>query len=110
MLKIITSGVCPKCGKATLLYEDGKFVCAACDRKYISKDIEATTSDYFEITTKITKQQFVDKATPLANLTSRFSAVYVGCDTINDVLYIGWDSGYPVRLNMMVQELNEILD
>jgi hypothetical protein len=40
----------------------------------------------------------------------RFSASYLGCDTKNNVLYYGWDNGYPVRLNMLVQELNEILD
>ena len=110
MLQISTSGICPKCGGSTLWYEDGKFVCAACDRKYISKDIKAKAGDYFEVTTRITKQEFIDKSKQLEDLANRFSAVFLGCDVRKDKLYIGWDNEYPVRLNMLVQELNEILD
>lgn len=110
MLQINTSSICPKCSKENLLYQDGKFACLKCGRKYISKDIAATTSEYFEITTRITKQEFIDKYKRLESLTNRFSTSLLGCDTHNNLLYIGWDDGYPVRLNMLVQELNEILD
>lgn len=113
MLKISTSGVCPKCSRATLLYEDGKFVCSECGRKYISKDITATMSDLFEITIEITEKEFRAKINALDNLSQRFSAVFVGydpCEKGKGLLDIGWEDGYPVRLNMMVQELNEILD
>ena len=115
MLKISTSGVCPKCKRATLWYENGKFVCSECGRKYISKDITETMSDAFEITTSITKKKFVEKVRTLQNLTDRFNADLLGYDpdiTTKEkvgLLDIGWDNGYPVRLNMMVQELNEIL-
>lgn len=115
MLKISTSGVCPKCKRATLWYEDGKFVCSACDRKYTSKEITATMSDLFEITTSITEKEFRDNIDALDSLSKRFSSVFVGYDPNpwekgEGLLDIGWDSGYPVRLNMLVQELNEILD
>lgn len=116
MLKISTSGVCPKCEKATLCYEDGKFVCSECGRKYTSKEITETMSDLFEITTGITKKEFVDKIKKLQNLTDRFNADFLGYypDTTTKEkigqLDIGWENGYPVRLNMMLQELNEILD
>ena len=113
MLKIITSGVCPKCGKATLRYEDGRFVCFKCDKKYGSKEITQTMSDLFEITTGITKKEFYDKVKPLQSLTDRFNADFLGydpCEKDKGLLDIGWEDGYPVRLNMLVQELNEILD
>jgi hypothetical protein len=113
MLKISTSGVCRKCKRATLLYEDGKFVCSKCGRKYTSKDITETMSDLFEITTCITKKEFVDKIKPLQNLTDRFNADFLGydpCEKGEGFLDIGWENGYPVRLNMMIQELNEILN
>lgn len=115
MLRISTSGVCRKCKRATLLYEDGKFVCAECGRKYTSKEIVQTMSDLFEITTDITEKEFRAKINALDNLSQRFSAVYVGYDPNpwekgHGLLDIGWDDGYPVRLNMMVQALNEILD
>lgn len=116
MLKISTSGVCPKCNKATLWYEDGKFVCSKCGRKYTSKEITQTMSDLFEITTGITKKEFCDKVAKLKSLTDRFNADLLGYDPDTSekgkvgLLDIGWESGYPVRLNMLVQELNEILD
>ena len=116
MLKISTSGVCPKCATEHLWYEDGKFVCKECGRKYTSKDITATMSDMFEITTRITEKEFRDKIKTLQNLTDRFNADYLGYDPMHNfigkvgTLDIGWDNGYPVRLNMMVQELNEILN
>lgn len=115
MLKISASGVCPKCHKATLRYEDGKFVCYECGRKYTSKEVVKTMSDLFEITITITKQEFVEKVKSLQNLTDRFNADYLGYDPNPwekgiGMLDIGWDNGYPVRLNMLVQELNEILD
>lgn len=113
MLQIKTSGVCPKCGRVNLPYFDGKFGCCDCSRKYTSKEIVKTMSDLFEITTSITKQEFYDKIDVLKDLTNRFAAVFLGYDDCNrggGLLYIGWEDGYPVRLNMMVQELNEILD
>ncbi len=113
MLKISTSGVCRKCKRATLWYKDGKFVCTECGRKYTSKEIVQTMSDLFEITTGITKQEFVEKSKLLKNLTDRFNADFLGyepCGKGVGLLDIGWEGGYPVRLNMMVQELNEILD
>jgi hypothetical protein len=116
MLKISTSGVCPKCVKEHLWYEDGKFVCKECGRKYTSKDITMTMSDMFEITTRITEKDFRDKMKALQNLTDRFNADLLGYDPITvfkervGLLDIGWEHGYPVRLNMMVQELNEILN
>lgn len=116
MLKISTSGVCRKCKRATLEYVDGKFVCSKCGRKYTSKEITQTMSDLFEITTSITKQEFYDKVKPLKSLTDRFNADLLGYDPNTwekgkvGLLDIGWENGYPVRLNMLVQELNEILD
>ena len=115
MLKISTNGVCRKCKKATLLYEDGKFVCSECGKKYTSKEIVQTMSDLFEITTGITKQEFVEKVKLLQSLTDRFNADFLGYnpDPLEKgigMLDIGWENGYPVRLNMMVQELNEILN
>jgi hypothetical protein len=72
-------------------------------------------SDLFEITTCITKKEFVDKIKPLQNLTDRFNADFLGYDPDpwdkgHGLLDIGWENGYPVRLNMMIQELNEILN
>lgn len=113
MLKISTSGVCRKCKRATLWYEDGKFVCSECGHRYTSKEIAQTMSDLFEITTDITEREFRDKIKPLQNLTDRFNADLLGydpCEKGKGLLDIGWESGYPVRLNMLVQELNEILD
>lgn len=115
MLRISTSGVCRKCKRATLRYEDGKFVCSECGRKYTSKEIVQTMGDLFEITTSITKQEFCDKSQTLKSLTDRFNADSLGYDPDihskgHGLLSIGWEDGYPVRLNMMVQELNEILD
>lgn len=115
MLRISTSGVCRKCKRATLWYEDGKFVCSECGKKYTSKEIVQTMSDLFEITTSITKKEFCDKSKALKSLTDRFNADFLGYDPDihskgNGLLDIGWESGYPVRLNMLVQELNEILD
>lgn len=110
MLKIGASGVCPKCEKATLWYEDGKFVCSECGMKYTSKEVTEKIGDSFDIMTDITEKEFREKFNTIDSLILRFSASYFGCDTRNGVLYIGWDDGYPVRLNMMVQELNEILD
>ncbi len=113
MLKISTSGVCLKCKRATLWYEDGRFVCSECGRKYGSKEITQTMSDLFEITTGITKKEFVGKIKQLQNLTDRFNADFLGydpCEKGKGLLDIGWENGYPVRLNMLVQELNEILD
>ena len=113
MLKISTSGVCRKCKRATLWYEDGKFVCSECGHKYTSKEIKQTMSDLFEITTGITKKEFCDKMKPLQSLTDRFNADFLGyapCEKGKGLLDIGWENGYPVRLNMLVQELNEILD
>ena len=116
MIQISTTAVCPKCAKEHLWYEDGKFVCKECGRKYTSKDITMTMSDMFEITTRITEKDFRDKMKTLQNLTARFNADLLGYDPITvfkervGLLDIGWEHGYPVRLNMMVQELNEILD
>lgn len=114
MLKISTSGICPKkCERATLEYVDGKFVCSKCGRKYTSKEVTQTMSDWFEVTTDITEKEFRAKINELDNLSQRFSAVFVGydpCEKGMGLLDIGWDNGYPVRLNMLVQELNEILD
>lgn len=110
MLRINTSGICPKCGQATLLYEDGKFTCSKCDKKYTSKEITKTNGDAFEIMVDITEEEFRAKIKELDGLCMRFSASYIGCDTKSGVLYYGWDNGYPVRLNMLVQELNEILN
>ena len=114
MLKIITSGVCPKCGLVTLQYEDGKFVCSKCGHKYTSKEITQTMSDLFAIFVDITKEKFLDKFNLLQNLAVRFNADSCGYDQDPlkkgvGLLDIGWESGYPVRLTMMVQELNEIL-
>lgn len=110
MLRISTNGICPKCGKDSLQYEDGKFLCSKCGRKYTSKEIVEKIGDSFDIMTDITEEEFRDKMKELDGLCMRFSASYIGCDTKNSVLYYGWDNGYPVRLNMLVQELNEILD
>ena len=110
MLQIRTNGICPKCGKENLLYEDGKFVCSKCDKKYTSKEIVAKTGDSFDIMTYITEEDFRAKLKELDGLCMRFNASYIGCDTRNSMLYYGWDDGYPVRLNMMIQELNEILN
>ena len=116
MLKISASGICKKCVRENLWYEDGKFVCKECGSKYTSKDIADTTSDMFEIATSITKKKFIDKIKRLQNLTDRFNADYLGYDPITvfdgevGCLDIGWENSYPVRLNMMVQELNEILE
>ena len=110
MLRIKTSGVCPKCGRAKLMYAEGKFVCYECDKKYISKEVTEKIGDSFDIMTEITEKEFRDKIKELDGLCMRFSASYIGCDTKNGVLYYGWDDGYPVRLNMLVQELDEILD
>lgn len=110
MLRISTSGVCPKCGRENLMYVDGKFVCDECDKKYTSKEIVKTNGDSFDIMIDITEEEFRAKIKELDGLCMRFTASYIGCDTRNGVLYYGWDSGYPVRLNMLVQELNEILD
>lgn len=112
MLRISTTAVCPKCGRENLMYVDGKFVCYECDKKYTSKDIAQTTGDLFEITTDITEQEFRAKIKQLEDLANRFSSVDVGyepCASEMGYLSIGWQDGYPVRLNMMVQELNEIL-
>lgn len=112
MLDMMTSGVCPKCKKETLLYDEGKFVCTNCCRKYTSKEVEQTTGDLFEITTGITKQSFVESFNLLQSLANRFNANSLGYDPCGKgigLLNIGWENGYPVRLNMMVQELNEIL-
>lgn len=113
MLQISTTAVCPQCGGATVWYEDGKFTCHMCGKKYTSKEITKTHSDLFEITTTITKQKFLERINLIDNLTQRFSAVRAGYDPCgNDIGYldIGWEDGYPVRLNMLIQELNEILD
>jgi hypothetical protein len=110
MLRISTSGVCPKCGKPALLYEDGKFVCSECGKQHTSKEIIEKIGDSFDIMTDITEKEFREKIKQLDSLCMRFSASYIGCDTQNGMLYYGWDDGYPVRLNMLVQELNEILD
>lgn len=113
MLKIVTSGVCPKCEVSTVKYVDGKFVCSKCRRKYTSKEMTQTMSDLFEITTDITEKEFRDKIKPLQSLTDRFNADFLGydpCEKGKGLLDIGWENGYPVRLNMLVQELNEILD
>ena len=114
-MDIVTSGVCLKCKRATLKYEDGRFVCSECGRKYGSKDITQTMSDLFEITIGITKQEFCDKVKRLQSLTDRFNADFLGYDPDpwekgKGLLDIGWENGYPVRLNMLVQELDEILD
>ena len=61
-------------------------------------------------------KKFGEKVRTLQNLSDRFNADLLGYDpdvTTKErvgLLNIGWDNGYPVRLNMMVQELNEILD
>ena len=113
MLRLKTSGICPKCGQAKMMYVDGKFVCYECDKKYTSKEITQTTSDLFEITTDITEQEFRVKIKQLESLSNRFSSVDIGYDPQSKgvgYLNIGWVDGYPVRLNMLVQELNEILD
>ena len=115
MLKISTTAVCPKCERVTLWYEDGKFVCSKCGRKYTSKEITQTMSDLFEIFVDITKEKFLDKFNLLQNLVGRFNADSCGYDPNPlqkgvGLLAIGWEDGYPVRLNMMVHELNEILD
>ena len=116
MLKISTTAVCPKCRGATVWYEDGKFTCHMCGKKYASKEITKTHSDLFEIATIVYKQKFIDKFELLQDLAVRFNAERCGYDptptTIEKIgfLDIGWENGYPVRLNMLVQELNEILD
>lgn len=110
MLRINTNGVCPKCGKENLMYVDGKFVCFECGKKYTSKEITKKIGDSFDIMTEITEKEFREKINVIDSLIQRFSASYVGCDTRNGVLYIGWDDGYPVRLNVLVKELDEILD
>lgn len=113
MRKISASGVCPKCGRAKMMYVDGKFVCYECDRKYTSKDITTTCNDLFNITTIITEKEFRKKIKQLESLVNRFSSIdvwYEPKSNIDGYLGIGWEDGYPVRLNMMVQELNEILD
>ena len=113
MLQISTTAVCPKCGGGTVWYEDGKFTCHMCGKKHISKDITTTHSDLFEITTVITEKEFRVKIQQLEDLAKRFSSVdvaYAPCAKGTGYLNIGWQDGYPVRLNMMVQELNEILD
>ena len=61
-------------------------------------------------------KKFGEKVRTLQNLSDRFNADLLGYDpdvTTKErvgLLNIGWDNGYPVRLNMMVQELNEILN
>ena len=113
MLQISTTAVCPKCGGTTVCYEDGKFTCHMCGRKYTSKEIVKTHGNLFEIATAITEKEVRDKIKPIDQLTQRFSAVCVGyepCSKGVGHLSIGWEDGYPVRLNMMAQELNEILD
>ena len=116
MLKISTTAVCPKCGGTTVWYEDGKFVCYECGRKHTSKEVIENTNGFFEIVISISKQEFLDKFQTLLNLSGRFNADECGYDPATKVkakvghLVIGWEDGYPVRLNMMVQELNEILD
>lgn len=113
MLQIRTTAVCPKCKGEIVWYEEGKFICQLCGKKYASKEIEETHSDLFEIAATITEKEFRGKIKQLDDLSQRFSAVLAGydpCEPGIGRLIIGWDDGYPVRLNMLVQELNEIFD
>ena len=113
MLQVRTTAVCPKCKGEIVWYEDGKFTCQLCGKKCSSKEIIETYSDVFEIVTAITEKEFRDKIKQLDELSKRFSAVLAGYAPDGKGighLVIGWDDGYPVRLNMMVQELNEIFD
>lgn len=113
MLQIRTTAVCPKCKGEIVWYEDGKFTCQLCGKKYASKEITDTYSDLFEIFAAITEKECIAKFKQLDELSKRFSAVLAGyAPDGNGVghLVISWDDGYPVRLNMMVHELNEIFD
>lgn len=109
MKKYYTSGECPRCGKR-LLTSDVRgygFTCESCDENFYTMEVKENQADLYEISIKMTTEDFTSKLDKLNSIAEKYGCVFLGHDETCWLTDFGWENGFPESsiINNFVEDI-----